>query len=125
MGSEGVIVSQGGAGRGYAIYLTHGKLAFAVRENGALTAITAKDPLGKGHWPVRATLHEDGAMALLVDGKQVAEGKAHGLIQGQPKAGLSVGSALQAAVGDYATPNAFQGKVANVQIKATAASKEK
>ncbi len=33
-GSEGVIVTQGGGARGYAIYLTAGKLAFAVREGG-------------------------------------------------------------------------------------------
>jgi len=31
-GTEGVVVTQGGAARGYAIYLTDGKLAFAVRK---------------------------------------------------------------------------------------------
>ena len=87
-GRKGVVVTQGGAAQGYAIYLDHGKLAFAVRENGDLTTIIAKDPLGNGHFLVQATLHADGALALLVDGKQVAEGKAPGLIPQQPKAGL-------------------------------------
>ena len=56
-GTEGVVVSQGAGSRGYAIYLTQGKLAFAVRENKNLTAIVAKEPLGKGHFTVKATLH--------------------------------------------------------------------
>ena len=119
-GTEGVIVTQGGAAHGYAIYLTQGKLAFAVRENGDLTTIVAKDPLGNGHFLVQATLHEDGALALLVDGKQVAEGKAAGLIPQQPRAGFSVGTAGRGAVGDYVTPNPFKGKVTNVRVKTAA-----
>ena len=104
--------------RGYAIYLTGGKLAFAVRESKKLTAIIAKEPLGKGHFAVKATLNSDGAMALSVNGKQVAEGKAAGLIRPQPGNGLSVGDTLRNAVGDYASPNPFKGKVENVRVKA-------
>ena len=77
-GADGVVITQGGAARGYAIYLTQGKLAFAVRESKALTTITAKEPLGTGHFTVKATLHADGAMSLFVDDKQVAEGKTGG-----------------------------------------------
>jgi hypothetical protein len=114
-----VIVTQGGAARGYAVYLTAGKLAFAVRENGKLTEIVAKDPLGNGCFLVLATLRQDGDLALMVDGKKVAEGKAAGLIQPQPQAGLSVGSAAHAAVGNYIPPNPFKGKVSNVRVKTT------
>ena len=119
-GSEGVIVTQGGGARGYSIYVTQGKLAFAVRKNGVLTTIVAKDPLGKGHFLVQATLKQGGALALLVDGRQVAEGKAAGLIQQQPRAGFSVGSAAFGAVGDYVPPDPFDGKVTNVRVKTTA-----
>jgi arylsulfatase A len=119
-GTDGVIVTQGGAARGYAVYLTAGKLAFAVRENGELTAIVAKEPLGNGRFLVQATLGQDGALALLVDGKKVGDGKAAGLIQQQPKGGLSVGSAAHAAVGNYVLPNPFKGKVSNVRVKTTA-----
>jgi arylsulfatase A len=121
-GSEGVIVTQGAGARGYAIYLTQGKLAFAVRENREMTAIVAKEPLGKGHFAVQATLHSDGAMTLCVDGKKVAEGKAGGLISEQPGAGLIVGSSGgRAGVGDYVPPNPFHGKVTNVRVKTGAA----
>lgn len=119
-GTEGVIVSQGGAARGYAVYLVEGKLAFAVRRGGNLTTIVAKDPLGSGRFLIQAALGPHGALTLLVDGKKVAEGKAAGLIQQQPKAGLSVGSAGHAAVGNYLAPNPFKGKVSNVRIKTIA-----
>ncbi len=116
-GTEGVIVSQGAGARGYAIYLTQGKLAFAVRENKKLTTIVAKEPLGKGHFAVKATLHRGGAIALFVDNKQVAEGKVAGLIRPQPGNGLWVGESGRGAVGDYTAPNPFKGKVANVRVK--------
>jgi arylsulfatase A len=119
-GTEGVIVTQGGKARGYALYVTKGKPAFAVREGGELTTIVAKEALSNGHFAIQATLHADGGLALLVDGKQVAEGKAAGLIAEQPRAGLWVGTTGNGAVGDYAAPNPFNGKVSNVRVKATA-----
>jgi hypothetical protein len=118
-GADGLIVSQGAGARGYALYLTKGKLALAVRDF-KLTTIVASEPLGTGHFTVQATLHGDGAMALLVNGKQVAEGKAGGLITDQPRAGLSVGETAKATVGDYTAPFTFAGKIANVQVKAAA-----
>ncbi|MFI5378436.1 MAG: sulfatase-like hydrolase/transferase [Tepidisphaerales bacterium] len=121
-GTEGVIVTQGGGARGYAIYLTRGKPAFAVREAGNLTSIVAKEPLGDGHFLVKATLGEDGALALFVDGKQVAEGKAAGLIQQQPRAGLVVGTSGNATVGDYVGPNPFKGKISNVRVRTSRAA---
>ncbi len=122
-GSDGVIVTQGGGARGYALYLTGGKLAFAVREGGLLTTIVAKDPLGKGHFVVQANLHANGALALRVDGKPIAEGKTSGPIGQQPRAGLSVGSATFGVVGEYTKPDSFPGKVTNVRVTATAANR--
>ncbi len=120
-GAEGVVITQGGGNRGYALYLKEGKLAFAVRKGGTMTAISAKEPLGKGHFAVKATLGAGGAMSLLVDGKEVADGKAGGLIAQQPAGGLWVGETGRAAVGDYTAPNPFKGKVENVRVKVGAA----
>ena len=116
-GTEGVIVSQGGGARGYALYLVRGRVTFAVRKGGKLTTIAAEAPLGTGRFKVQASLQTDGALALIVDGKQVAAGQAGGLISQQPRAGLTVGDTGRSAVGDYATPNPFKGKVINVSIK--------
>jgi arylsulfatase A-like enzyme len=120
-GNNGVIVSQGGLNQGFAIYLSEGKLSFAVRENKELTTIASNDTLGSGHFSVKATLASDGTLTLGVNGKQVALGKASGLIPQQPKAGLSVGNSDFGSVGDYDSPNPFAGKVADVRIKALAA----
>jgi len=120
-GTDGVIVSQGGAARGYVVYLDQGKPAFAVREKGELTTIVAHEPLGEGHFLLQAILRSDGALALVVDGKQVAEGKVSGLIEEQPRGPLSVGNAPRAAVGNYRAPNPFKGKVSNVRVKTSEA----
>ena len=77
--------------------------------------------IASGRFSVEATLHGDGAMALSVDGKKVAEGKAPGgLIMEQPKAGLFVGATGKAVVGDYTAPFTFAGKISNVRVKAAA-----
>ena len=118
-GTSGVIVTQGGVAQGYALYLKDGRLAFAVRESRELTTIAAREPLGTGHFLVRATLGQDGAMALGVDGKQVAEGKAAGPIAQQPRAGFSVGKAQGRPVGDFDAPGTFAGNISDVRVQAT------
>ena len=114
-GTSGVIVMQGGLAQGYAIYLAEGKLAFAVRENRQLTEIVAKEPLGDGRFQVQAALQNDGAMSLKVDGKQVAEGKAPGLIK-QPRAGFAVGMSGGSPVVEIKGADAFAGKISNLTV---------
>jgi arylsulfatase A len=119
-GADGLIVSQGAGTRGYALYLADGKLVFGVRKNSKLTTIAAKEPLGSGHFTVEGTLGAGGAMALSVNGKQVADGTGPGLIGQQPGVGLSVGQSQEGAVGDYKPPFTFAGKITNVQVKTAA-----
>lgn len=115
--TNGVIVSQGGSGNGYAFYLQEGKLAFAVRITRNLTTVTASKPLGSGRFKVEARLAADGRITLTVDGKQVAEGRAPGLIETQPARGFRVGSDATPPVGDYTSPNTFSGKIENVTLR--------
>jgi arylsulfatase A len=119
---DGVIVSQGAGAQGYAIYLTSGKLAFAVREDKTLTTIISKNPLGTGNFVVVATLSADGSMTLLANKNQLATGKAEGPIPSQPKAPFTVGTATRAAVGEYDPSIAFKGKITNVTVTLTAAA---
>ncbi len=114
--SNGVIVAQGGAGNGYTLYLQDGKLALGVRITRGLTVVAANQPLGRGRFKVAAQLATDGRVTLSVDGKQVAEGQAPGLIKAQPARGLSVGRD-NVGVGDYSLPNAFNGKIERVQVR--------
>jgi len=112
---NGAIVAQGGTAHGYALYLQDGRLAFAVRIARQLTTVTASEPLGSGRFGVEARLAPDGHITLRVDGRQVAEGRAPGLLAAQPARGFAVGSD-GGAVGDYTAPNRFTGKIENVTL---------
>jgi arylsulfatase A len=115
-GADGVIVSQGAAGQGYAVYIKGGKLAFAVRENKTLTTIVSKDPLDKGHYVIDATLDADGAMDLVVDQEPVANGNAGAPIPSQPKAPFVVGPPGSRVLDD-GPAIAFKGSISNVTVK--------
>ena len=69
-----------------------------------------------GKFSLRATLGADAGMALFVNGAKAAEGQAPGLIPRQPKDELSIGQDDLSAVGEYAAPNALNGKVTNVRV---------
>lgn len=115
-GPNGVIVAQGAAANGYALYLQDGKPAFALRSRRGLTALIAESALGVGRHQLQAQLGADGTLLLSVDGKVVREGRAPGLIATQPVRGLTVGR-NDNPVGEYAAPNEFAGKIEAVQVR--------
>ncbi|MHB8902757.1 MAG: sulfatase-like hydrolase/transferase, partial [Thermoguttaceae bacterium] len=112
---DGVILAQGGNQHGYALHLREGRLVFSVRIGGKVTSIVA-DATPAGAFQVSARLLPDGRMVLAIDGRQVAEGSAGGLIPAEPQDGLSIGEDTHSAVGDYAAPNRLNGKVENVKV---------
>jgi hypothetical protein len=57
-------------------------------------------------------------MTLAVNGKQVAEGNASGLIAKQPQDELTIGEDAKSAVGEYDAPNPLKGRVSNVKVSA-------
>jgi arylsulfatase len=113
--SDGVILAQGGRQNGYALHLVGGCPVFSVRVAGQLFAV--KSPVaGTGRFSLEAKLEPDGTMSLFVNGRQVAAGKAAGLIPAQPQDDLSIGEDARTAVGDYTAPNPLKGKVENVKV---------
>ncbi|WP_367874479.1 sulfatase-like hydrolase/transferase [Luteolibacter sp. Populi] len=114
---EGVIVAQGGNARGYALHIVDGKLAFSVRNGGALSTVSSPEPLTAGAHKIEATLQADGNVVLKVDGAAAGEGKVSGLIERRPGEGLTIGNDGGAAVGEYSAPHAFSGKVTQVTLK--------
>ncbi|MEO7319006.1 MAG: sulfatase-like hydrolase/transferase [Chthoniobacteraceae bacterium] len=112
---KGVILAQGGAANGYALFVHDGKLALALRVQRALTVITAEKPLEPGARKITAQLAADGKVTLSVDGEKVGEGKAS-LISKQPGEGLNVGGDGKNAVGEYEAPNEFGGKIENATV---------
>ncbi len=113
---DGVIVAQGGTANGYALYVENGKLAFALRTARQITVVSAPDPLDRGQLKLQAQLAQDGRVTLSVNGKQVADGAAPGLIPAQPARGLTVGSDT-GPVGNYGRPNTFPGKITRVRVQ--------
>jgi arylsulfatase A len=113
--SNGAIVAQGGKTFGYAVYLSEGKLRFTVRENGAPISITASDT-PRAAFQFEARLARDGTMTLAIDGRNVAQGKAPGLVSRQPVEDFCVGHDNRMAVGDYTAPARFAGTIRNLKI---------
>jgi len=114
--AKGVIAALGGQANGIALFLQDGKLAFAIRNQRKLTTVISDKALPEGGHQVEARLAPEGQVTLLVDGAVAASGKGE-LVTTQPKEGLTIGDDGRGAVGDYAAPNEFSGKVDNVTLK--------
>jgi arylsulfatase len=112
----GVIVAQGGASHGYALFLHEEKMTFAVRRGGKLHSVTTAQSISGRH-TVNAGLDASGAMTLSLDGQRVAAGKAPGALIAVPADGLDVGSDEGSAVGLYTRPNKFVGVIESVVIE--------
>ena len=112
---SGVILAHGGKENGYALHLAEGKVVFTVRIGGKPVAISSPET-SSGKFSIQANLKKNGTMTLSINGKELAQGNAGGLIPVEPKDGLSIGKDEQTAVGDYQAPNPLQGQVRNLEI---------
>lgn len=114
---SGVLIAHGGSTEGYSLYLRDGRPVFAVRRERQLTEIAGKEVLPAGVTRLSAALAADGSVTLQVSGREVAAGKAAGLLTGMPVDGLQVGRDTAGAVGSYAAPFPFSGKIRSVTIE--------
>ena len=114
-GTRGVIMAQGGKVRGYALYLSEGKLVFQVNSQGTQTQITTAQALTGAH-TTTARLALDGTLTLSVDGQPALAAKAPGIIKIMPLDGVSIGSDTGGPVGPYQAPNPWSGTVDAVTI---------
>ena len=112
---DAVIVAQGGL-IGHALYLKGGHVAFAVR-HGADEVVEILSPAEvKGSFAVTASLAADGAMKLVVAGKEAVTGKAKGLLPRQPAEDFCVGHDNGKPVGVYGKLIALQGAVSGLNV---------
>lgn len=115
-GLEGVLIAQGGAARGWALFLQGGKLTFLIRENGRAVSIATPQDVTGAHTVV-ARLGRDGAISLTLDGGPAVAGKASGPLLQMPTDGLDVGSDRGGLVGPYKAANAFPGSIKSVVVE--------
>jgi arylsulfatase len=114
-GRDGVILAQGGRQHGYALHLEGGRPVFSVRIAGQVFEAKAENA-PTGRFTLEARLERNGAMRLAVNGREAARAQAAGLIPVQPQDELSIGEDRQTAVGNYAPPHPFAGRVERVKV---------
>lgn len=78
---EGVLVAQGNNTNGYSIYFYQDALHFAVAQNEKLVIISSKKDLPETQFSIDASLDENGAMVLKINGTSIGNAKTAGLFQ--------------------------------------------
>ena len=117
-GHDGVIVAHGGTAVGYTLYLKEGRAIFAVHAAGNNIARVASPSAIGAKAILQANLGKGGTITHSVDGKEVATGKAGGLINRQPQESFCVGHDDGKPVDDYDGTAVFQGGIANLKVTA-------
>lgn len=128
-GAEGVLATQGGRFNGWGLYLLRGKPVFHYNTVGVHRyAIAAPDQLAPGSHTIvldfayEGGLGKSGTAALIVDGKQVAQGKIERTIPFRISADetLDIGEDTGTPVSeDYQVPFKFTGTLKKVAIQLT------
>ncbi|UCG47012.1 MAG: PQQ-binding-like beta-propeller repeat protein [Phycisphaerales bacterium] len=114
--TDGVIVANGGSAQGCVLYFNRGRPSFAVRINGRLYAVAAKER-AVGSWVhLAGMLDPDKGLQLYVDGKLAGSSRAPGLITQAPLEPMEIGADDGTPVGDYDCPSAFKGVIDEVMI---------
>ena len=116
LGSDGVLVAQGGNSVGFAVYMQDGHLSFATRHDGKLNVVTSTEKLPSDAKTVRVSLAADGTVEAIVNQKLFMKGTTAGPLTRMPLDGLQVGRDLQGAVGNYESPFEYSGRIERVVV---------
>lgn len=81
---NGTLVNFGGPLVGFALELQQKKPSFHIRSEGTLVSIASDAPLSEGWSHLAATLNEDKTLRLYLNGQQIAQGQASGLLDKLP-----------------------------------------
>ncbi len=88
---EGLIMAQGDILNGYGLFMKENKLYFQVNQEGKYYTINSDDLPASGRVSFKASLLKEGAMALAINNKQVANSLTPGLFVQPLNAGVRVG----------------------------------
>ncbi|MBD3628537.1 PVC-type heme-binding CxxCH protein [Cyclobacterium sp.] len=76
---EGVILAQGNAENGYSLYIQNNRIYWLVKQAGKTYQATSRGALPEQQFELKASLLENGDMAISIDDKQVGSAMAPGL----------------------------------------------
>jgi len=115
-GDEGVIISQGGVAHGYTLYMKEKRVHFAIRREGELTTIAAREPLPPAPVNIAAKIDKKGSIRIILNNRDLAFSETGGPLAITPIDKLSVGKDTGDPVGDYTGPFSFNGKLGMVTV---------
>jgi len=115
---QGFIAGQGGKDGGYALYIQDGKLIMSVKQHGMVSQAATTTPLPE-KFDVAANLSKTGKISIEIDGKQVAEGKAHMLFMAPLSNSVRTGEDMEGddKLGSYAGKFGFVGNFQKASLE--------
>lgn len=115
---EGMVVTQGGRGNGYALYIQDGKMNWMVKQNNKTYRISSPAALPE-KFKVTAKLAKEGQMSLELNDRQVATGKAAALFQNSLDNDLRFGNTDTGdnKLEDFGGWFGFNGKISNASLE--------
>lgn len=113
---RGVIAAQGGRYHGYSLHVKDGKPVFSLRRFGILSEVASPEALQAGTNRISVIVERD-ELRLVVNGRITGQVRSEGGVAGSPTEGLSIGEDWGSAVGRYATPHPFSGRVRKVALR--------
>ncbi|MDO6436808.1 ThuA domain-containing protein [Cyclobacterium sp. 1_MG-2023] len=111
---EGVIVTQGNNTNGYSLYLADNKINWLIKQAGESHLAISRGQLPDQQFVINATLERDGNMAISIDNKQRAKGKAPGLFSAnfdEESVRIGQDNIPDAQVGNYKDRSYFTGRI--------------
>ncbi|QEC51242.1 putative membrane-bound dehydrogenase-like protein [Anseongella ginsenosidimutans] len=118
---EGLILAQGNKTDGYGLFVSDGKLSLVVNQDGKAYTATSSRSL-PDRFELVARLDEGGAMSILVNGREVASGKAPSLFTSDLQNPVRTGREPDesAGIADYEGAFDFSGGLQDLSLKFTA-----
>jgi putative membrane-bound dehydrogenase-like protein len=91
---SGMVVAQGDRTNGYGIYVLDDKLYFHINQQGKVYQVVSPEAV-PGTFTFKASLQRDGSMHLIINDKEVAQGKAPGVFKKELDVPLRVGADMR------------------------------
>jgi hypothetical protein len=113
---DGVVAAMGDKSNGFCLYLEAGVPQFAVRAQGELCKIAAREPVVLDQWVhLAGMIDAKGQLSLVVNGWPVATAQGK-LIPQKPAKPFCAGADPGSPVGDYAAPLAWHGLLQDIRL---------
>jgi len=113
---DAILIAHGGASTGYTLYLSGGKLIWAIRHGKTLTTAETEYPADNQPHRITATLGKKGQLTLQLDQNPPVTATSPGLLRTQPKEDFCLAHDNKMPVATYTAKGKFEGKIANLRM---------